>query len=403
MKKRILVAFITALITLSVSMTTVSAKPLTWKDGALAKYNFTYVSADDGIKKVIAFDKNETYNGEIKKGQTITTKTGTIFFRDSYTNITTFEVDVKSGYELVELSGNVGDAKVTKIGKDKYSFMFTDKGAEAWCFGDDVDFSLRTEKKEYKFVNSLNGEVLSTVRLGEKLSLKESEQYGYRFDGYELNGNIINNDNVLSEELIKNADENNIIKVSPVFTPVNCTLALELYNNNNDGVLSGSFVERKVFDVPFGTKVDSDYLYNVLKVSKDYKIIDEKEITMDINNNNILNLVRQDKAFSLIGSRDYSISFMGKNSNIKSVSYEVDDIKKEIELYETIKFQTHMNILKDKRIKFTVTTNDNKMPTLICDGTDNKIVENNDKTYSFYITVKGYNNDKQAHFDFILK
>lgn len=123
-----------------------SAMALSWRDGAPANYKFTYANGDEGIASVTASDTNDTFEGEVKEGQTITTKTGTIVWRDSYTNTTTFTVEVKPGYELVGLTGeNVTENDFEEIAENTYSFQFTDKGAEAWCYGKDVKFNLTTE------------------------------------------------------------------------------------------------------------------------------------------------------------------------------------------------------------------------------------------------------------------
>ena len=122
MKKRHVLCSLMAATLLSAAMTPAVAA-LNWKDGALANYHFQYVDGDEGIKSVNASDTNGTFNGEVKEGQTITTKTGTIAWRDSYTNVTTFNVDVMPGYMLSELKGNVGDAKFEAVDKDTYKFQ----------------------------------------------------------------------------------------------------------------------------------------------------------------------------------------------------------------------------------------------------------------------------------------
>ena len=99
MKKRTLKR--AAALTLAVAVMAPAASALSWKDGAPANYNFTYGGDNGGIASVKASDTNGTYNGEIKAGETITTQTGTIVWRDSYTNVTTFTVTTEPCYELV--------------------------------------------------------------------------------------------------------------------------------------------------------------------------------------------------------------------------------------------------------------------------------------------------------------
>ena len=121
-----------------------NAFALNWMDGAPAKYHFTYNGDNGGIASVSASDRNNTFNGKVEKGQTITTQTGTIVWRDSYTNTTTFTVDVEPGYYLAALTGNVGDAQFTKQDADTYTFQFTRHHLDISDPSNDVTFSLST-------------------------------------------------------------------------------------------------------------------------------------------------------------------------------------------------------------------------------------------------------------------
>ena len=173
-----------------------NAFALNWMDGAPAKYHFTYNGDNGGIASVSASDRNNTFNGKVEKGQTITTQTGTIVWRDSYTNTTTFTVDVEPGYYLAALTGNVGDAQFSKQDADTYTFQFTDKGAEAWCFGDDVSFDLVTEKIPYTVNFYADGQLINhtkaTVNDPLDLSVVPSKE-GYSFVGWTLNGKQVGN------------------------------------------------------------------------------------------------------------------------------------------------------------------------------------------------------------------
>ena len=207
--------FLASLMTMSVA-TSVSA--LSWKDGALSKYYFTYTGGDEGVVSVTASDTNNTYNGTVEEGQTIVTKTGTIAWRDSYTNVTTFTVDVKPGYYIAGFNGNVGDGKLSQVDEDTYTFQFTDKGAEAWCYGDDVDFSINTEKYDYIFVDK-NGKQVGAGKVGEKVYIQPGQaKTGYQFDGWKLsNGAVIGNyeDFTFTEDMVELANESYEITVEP--------------------------------------------------------------------------------------------------------------------------------------------------------------------------------------------
>lgn len=92
-KRQIMTSMVAA--SLVAAMMAPGAAALNWKDGAPANYHFTYAGDNGGIASVTASDTNGTFSGEVNVGDTITTQTGTIVWRDSYTNTTTFTIDVK--------------------------------------------------------------------------------------------------------------------------------------------------------------------------------------------------------------------------------------------------------------------------------------------------------------------
>lgn len=103
--------------------------------------------------------------------------------------MTTFTVDVAPGYELTSLTGkNVVENDFRKNGNGDYEFSFTDKGAEAWCFGKDVAFYLGAEKITYHFVDE-NGNEIGAAKVGESITLSDpADKEGYTFEGWYLNG-----------------------------------------------------------------------------------------------------------------------------------------------------------------------------------------------------------------------
>lgn len=103
-------------------------------------------------------DTNGTYNGEIKTGETITTQTGTIVWRDGYTNVTTFTVTTEPGYELVDLSGaNVTEDDFQLTGDNMYTFSFTDKGVESVEYSiDGSDWTAIDVNEGVKFTTNAN-------------------------------------------------------------------------------------------------------------------------------------------------------------------------------------------------------------------------------------------------------
>lgn len=182
MKKfKALAGITTAVLVSSIFVTPAFA--LDWRDGALKSWEFTYVDGGEGIESVTVSDTNNTANGEVAEGSTVVTKTGTIIWRDSYKNVTTFTVDVKDGYEVSKVieNGREGDFEKTD---DGVIFKFTREGAEFWGIdGKDVDFSIETEKIAYTFVDE-EGNTLGTAKLGDEIDFEAPEKEGYTFLGW---------------------------------------------------------------------------------------------------------------------------------------------------------------------------------------------------------------------------
>lgn len=55
-------------LSLAVGVLAPSASALSWKDGALANYRFTYAGDNGGIESVEVSDTNDTFKGEIALG-----------------------------------------------------------------------------------------------------------------------------------------------------------------------------------------------------------------------------------------------------------------------------------------------------------------------------------------------
>lgn len=234
-----------------------NAFALNWMDGAPAKYHFTYNGDNGGIASVSASDSNNTFNGAVEKGQTITTQTGTIVWRDSYTNTTTFTVDVKPGYYLSALTGNVGDAQFTKQDADTYTFQFTDKGAEAWCFGDDVSFDLVTEKIPYTVNFYADGQLVNHTKasVNDPLDLSVVPyKEGYSFVGWTLNGQQVGN--TLTPEMLQFANGEQVISLEAQFTVNSYPVTIHYYTNSNDEALVGQLTSTIDTQAPYGTQID---------------------------------------------------------------------------------------------------------------------------------------------------
>lgn len=220
-----------------------SAMALSWRDGAPANYKFTYADGDAGIASVTASDSNGTFHGEVTEGQTITTQTGTIVWRDSYTNTTTFTVEVKPGYELVGLTGdNVNVNDFTKNDNGTYSFQFTDKGAEAWCYGKDVSFNLITSQTHYFIDTYSDGELFKTTELiigSDFDTLSRPAKLGHTFDHWTCNGEEVHE----LADVLSCADENNHIRLDAAYSVNYYTITFQGENGEDYGFITASLGE----------------------------------------------------------------------------------------------------------------------------------------------------------------
>lgn len=395
-KKQVLTSAV--VISLASAVMAPSAYALNWKDGAPAKYHFTYEAGTEGIESVTCSDTNDTASLEtLQVGETTTTQTGTIVWRDSYTNVTTFTVDVAPGYELTSLTGkNVVENDFRKNGNGDYEFSFTDKGAEAWCFGKDVAFYLGAEKITYHFVDE-DGNEIGSAKVGESIELSNpDEKEGYTFEGWYLDDQKV--EGTFTADLITSANDENEIKLEAKYSVNEYPLTIHYYINNNDGQYGSSLVDTESRTVTYGTEL------TVEELEKDgYKFIGGQGITIGTENN-VVNLVKSEPAEEGVGRRDYSFTYADTDAGIDSVTCSVDGNESIVmEKNETVKIETSMN-LKDKTVVFTVKTVDGVMPVLNCDTGESNLTDNGDGTYSFTFTRSGYNNTsgKVPHVNFSL-
>ncbi len=382
-----------------VSPTAIHAASLSWKDGALANYYFTYGDGDEGIANVSVSDTNETYTSNIEEGQTITTKTGTIVWRDSYTNTTKFHVTTKPGYELVDLNGeNVEKNDFKKLAVNEYEFVFTDKGAEAHCYGKDVVFNLGTEKVVYTLKDK-EGNVYGNVKVGEELP-KAPEIAGHTFVGYTFNGYSVS---TLDEKMIASANENNEIVVDPIYNRENVTITVKLFENNDESEVIGT---EKV-EVPYGAEITDQLLIAADEndqITNEYKIVGLNNNGINANGNTVIHMVKTRKATES-NPKEYTFRYASATDGIKSVEYSINGSEnKSIDMNETISVYNALDTIWDKTtVVFTVTTDGSEL-VLDCPGTQNTVTKIDDNTYSFQITVIGWNYlwDKPEHYDFHL-
>lgn len=385
MKKRHVLCSLMAATLLSAAMTPAVAA-LNWKDGALANYYFTYTGNNGGIASVNASDTNGTFNGEVKEGKTITTKTGTIVWRDSYTNVTTFNVDVKPGYKLSELKGNVGDAKFEAVDEDTYTFHFTDKGAETIL--DKVSFNLETEKIEYTLVDA-EGNHVGDAKIEEAINIKDENptKEGHTFAGWKIVGTdtTINDGAQLTEEMIAAANDNNEIKVDAEFTVNAYDVTINVYDDNT----TGKPVSTLDTKVDYGTVIDEEWLKAKGYLTEEYCLVGGKGITVGTEGN-VVNLVKYTDVEEDNGSYEYGFLYNSKDDGILSVEYSIDGGNwTEIDVNEGVKFTTSGWLHESKNITFRVKVDEGKKLVLDVSAGENNVAQDGEY-YTFSFTRTAY-------------
>lgn len=394
MKKQIIKQ--AAALSLAVAVMAPAASALSWKDGAPANYRFTYAGDNGGIASVTASDKNGTYQGGVEVGQTITTKTGTIVWRDSYTNVTTFTVTTQPGYELVGLSGaNVAEDDFQYGGGNTYTFSFTDKGAEAWCYGKDVDFALETEKIEYTFKFNVDDKEYKTTTntVGDPLNLpEEPEKEGYTFDGWYVGGEKLT-DTTLTEKLIKLAGEDKTLNLTAGFAVNEYPVTINYYVNNNNGI-NGGVLESKNDNVmiPYGTVINETWLAANNRLSG-YKMIGgDHDVTVGVDGATI-ELVKKEET----AQKDHAyFTYGSKDDGVLSVTYTIEDkhVDVNVDVNETVRMSYSNYAWGEKTITFTVQVAEGKTLVLNCSDDSDSMTDNGNGTYTFTFTRGGKLIDK---------
>lgn len=213
MNKRKIVTSVTSAVVLA-SMLAAPASALNWMDGVQKSWSFTYAGGT-GVASVSVSDTNDTVDTTMEVGDTVVSKTGTIAWRDSYTNVTTFTATAKTGYEITGVleNGREGDFTTTENGIE---FSFTRKGAEiAGISGKDVTFSIQTQAKEYMLVYkepNVGDVEVGALHTGEYIyyNIGGKDHIGWAFNGKPVD--------VLTEEMAAYGDANNgIIYITPIF------------------------------------------------------------------------------------------------------------------------------------------------------------------------------------------
>lgn len=361
-----------------------NAFALNWMDGTPAKYHFTYNGDNGGIASVSASDSNNTFNGAVEKGQTITTQTGTIVWRDSYTNTTTFTVNVEPGYYLSALTGNVGDAQFTKKDTDTYTFQFTDKGAEAWCFGDDVSFDLVTEKIPYTVNFNVDGQPVNHTKatVNDSLTLPENPtKEGYSFVGWFLNDQKVGN--TLTPEMLQSATEEHVISLQAQFTVNSYPVTIHYYTNSNDEALGGELASTIDTQAPYGTQIDEAWLADNYYLGEYTMLGGDHTVTVGTEGA-VIDLVKKDAADT---ENNAYFTLTGKDDGVLWVSCSVNGGETcAFDVKETAVLPVGSSILNKSVITFTVGVEEGKELKLTCSDDSEDVQKNADGTYTFRFT-----------------
>lgn len=348
-------------------------------DGAPAKYHFTYNGDNGGIASVSASDRNNTFN----EGQTITTQTGTIVWRDSYTNTTTFTVNVDPGYYLAALTGNVGDAQFTKKDADTYTFQFTDKGAEAWCFGDDVSFDLVTEKIPYTVNFYADGQPVgsTTATVNDPLTLpKAPTKEGYTLVGWFLNDQKV--DNTLTPEMLQSDTGDHVIALEAKYDVNTYPVTIRRCINSNDKTLGG-VISITDTQLPYGTQINEAWLEENLYLNGYHMLGGDHTVTVGTDGA-VIDLVKKDAADT---ENNAYFTLTDKDDGVLWVSCSVNGGETcAFDVKETAVLLVGSSILNKSVITFTVGVEEGKELKLTCSDDSEDVQKNADGTYTFRFT-----------------
>ena len=331
MKKRSIITA-TLLTAMCIPAFSLPVHAMDWRDGAQASQTFTYVGTSEGIKAVHVQDKNGTVNATIQPGTSVTSKTGTITWRDSYENVTSFYVDVTAGYDVkVLVNGQDGelfdttapiDVKVNSdLGKDNtYTldgmegyekvFYFSSAGKEAWV--KNPGFSFETEKIPYT-LSTKDGKILGTTAIGEvpQINEKNFEIAGNSVTGYTINGIAWKQGEPITEEMIKNASAyNNQLQVEAQYQTNSYQVTINYYDG---GMISRTPSKTETATYEYGSTLDR----TSLQLSENQYIVGADEITVQ-DEDLTINIVSRP---TTIGYKEWAFTYVGeKDAHVQGVT-----------------------------------------------------------------------------------
>lgn len=355
-----------------------------WRDGAQASQTFTYAETAEGIKSVYVQDKNGTVNAEISPNTSVRSKTGTITWRDSYENVTSFYVDVMAGYDVkvlvngqdgeifdtsapidVKVNSDLGKDNTYTVGtKDGYEkvFYFSSAGKEAWV--KNPSFSLATEKISYSMTDK-DGNVLGTTVIGDCPTVDEAhfQQTGKTITGYTINGVSWTNGSAITEEMIENASAyNNQLQVEAQYNVNSHQVTINYYDG---GMVDGNPSNTVTASYEYASKLNKDSLglnENQYIAGANEIVVPDEDIT--------INVVSRPTE---IGYKDWAFTYVGNNDpHVQGVTVQWDwdnSSNKSFSLNETATMTTKG--AETRYIKFFVMVDNGYTPTgKLSDGRD---------------------------------
>lgn len=317
-----------------------------WRDGAQASQTFTYTETAEGIKSVYVQDKNGTVSTEIKPNTSVKSKTGTITWRDSYENVTSFYVDVMDGYDVkvlvngqdgelfdtsaaidVKVNSDLGKDNTYTVGtKDGYEkvFYFSSAGKEAWVKNPNISFE--TEKISYSLTNN-EGAVLGTAAIGDVPTIDESKfmQTGKTITGYTINNVSWTEGNPITEQMIENASayDGNLM-VEAQYTVNSHQVTINYYDG---GMVSGNPSKTTTVNYEYAFKLNKESLQleeNQYIAGANEVVMPDEDITINIVSRPT-QVSYKEWAFTYVGNNDphvqgVTVQWNKDNSSDKSFS-----------------------------------------------------------------------------------
>lgn len=259
---------------------------------------------------------------------------------------------------------------------------------------------METKKIEYTFVDT-DGNTLTTAKIGEPIEIGlPDDKEGHTFAGWKIAGTNttigygIGHGDLLTEDMIAFADENNVIEVEARYDINKYPLIIKYCTNDKTNV------HREVeTEATYGDEINVVWLSEHGFETTGYNLITGNVLTVGTENN-VVYLVKTEEAEDETAQYEFSFTYAGTDEHIQYVTYSVDNTDPVvIDLYETVKIDT--KLWTDKVVMFTVQVEDGYALNLECSDDSSSLEDCGNGKYIFKFTRFG-TSLADAHVNFYL-